>query len=78
MIIIIIIIIIMIIINVDILESGDAPPKTFSMKDKFEYFKPSVQVEMEDKHDIVTEIFVRGTNKCFCLYCEIIFICWTF
>ncbi|XP_052759913.1 leucine-rich repeat-containing protein 71-like isoform X9 [Mya arenaria] len=41
-------------------ESGDAPPKTYTMKDKFEYFKPCVQVEMEEKHEIVTEVFIRG------------------
>ncbi|XP_063434601.1 leucine-rich repeat-containing protein 71-like isoform X3 [Mytilus trossulus] len=43
-------------------EGIEAPPKTFTMKDKFEYFRPSVQVEMEnfDKPDTVTEIYIRG------------------
>ncbi|XP_052226639.1 leucine-rich repeat-containing protein 71-like isoform X34 [Dreissena polymorpha] len=41
-------------------ESADALPKTFALKDKFEYFKPCIQVEMEEKHEIVTEIFIRG------------------
>lgn len=43
-------------------EPADAPPKTFTTKDKFEYFKPCVQVEMDnpDKPDTVTEFFVRG------------------
>lgn len=43
-------------------EPVDAPPKTFTTKDKFEYFKPSVQVEMDnlDKPDTVNEVFVRG------------------
>lgn len=46
-------------------ESGepvDPPPKTYTTKDKFEYFKPSVQVEMDnnDKWDTVTEVFIRG------------------
>ncbi|XP_069102755.1 leucine-rich repeat-containing protein 71-like isoform X2 [Argopecten irradians] len=43
-------------------EPVEPPPKTFVMKEKFEYFKPSVQVEMEnyDKPDTVTEIFIRG------------------
>ncbi|XP_060075179.1 leucine-rich repeat-containing protein 71-like [Ylistrum balloti] len=43
-------------------EPVEPPPKTFVLKEKFEYFKPSVQVEMEnyDKPDTVTEIFIRG------------------
>ncbi|XP_053379186.1 leucine-rich repeat-containing protein 71-like isoform X20 [Mercenaria mercenaria] len=43
-------------------EPVDAPPKTFTTKDKFEYFKPSIQVEMDnqDKPDTVNEIFIRG------------------
>lgn len=46
-------------------ESVDAPPKTFTTKDKFEYFKPSVQVEMDnpDKPDTVNEIFIRGERS---------------
>jgi hypothetical protein len=40
----------------------EAPPRTFTMKDKFEYFKPSIQVEMDnfDKPDTVTEMYIRG------------------
>ncbi|XP_033726275.1 leucine-rich repeat-containing protein 71-like isoform X3 [Pecten maximus] len=43
-------------------EPVEPPPKTFVLKEKFEYFKPSVQVEMEnyDKPDTVTEIYIRG------------------
>ncbi|XP_060601535.1 leucine-rich repeat-containing protein 71-like isoform X4 [Ruditapes philippinarum] len=43
-------------------EPIDAPPKTYTTKDKFEYFKPSIQVEMDnqDKADTVNEIFIRG------------------
>ncbi|KAL4221340.1 Leucine-rich repeat-containing protein 71 [Mactra antiquata] len=43
-------------------EDGEPEPKTFTTKDKFEYFKPCVQVEMDnpDKPDTVTEVFVRG------------------
>ena len=40
----------------------EPPPKTYVTKDKFEYFKPAVQVEMDnpDKQDTVTEVYVRG------------------
>ena len=43
-------------------EGMEAPPRTFTMKDKFEYFKPSLQVEMDnfDKPDTVTEMYIRG------------------
>lgn len=43
-------------------EPAEPPPKTYVTRDRFEYFKPSVQVEMEnpDKRDTVTEVFVRG------------------
>ncbi|XP_064635865.1 leucine-rich repeat-containing protein 71-like isoform X4 [Lineus longissimus] len=43
-------------------EPIDPPPKTYTMKGKFEYFKPSIQVEQDhpDKQDTVTEIFIRG------------------
>ena len=43
-------------------EPKEPPPKTYTMKDKFEYFKPCVQVEMDnpDKQETVTEVFVRG------------------
>ncbi|XP_078329194.1 leucine-rich repeat-containing protein 71-like isoform X9 [Crassostrea virginica] len=43
-------------------ENAEPPPKTYVVKDKFEYFKPCVQVEMEnyDKPETVTEIYIRG------------------
>jgi len=43
-------------------EPVEQPPKTYIVKDKFEYFRPSVQVEMEnyDKPETVTEIYIRG------------------
>ena len=45
-----------------ITEGMEAPPRTYTMKDKFEYFKPSIQVEMDnfDKPDTVTEMYIRG------------------
>jgi hypothetical protein len=48
-----------------VLESGEAPeppPKTYSTKDRFEYFRPCIQVEMEfsEKQETVTEIHIRG------------------
>ncbi len=46
-------------------EPPEPPPKTFVIKDKFEYFKPCVQVDMDnpDKQDTVTEVYVRGIQK---------------
>ncbi|XP_077993452.1 leucine-rich repeat-containing protein 71-like isoform X4 [Glandiceps talaboti] len=43
-------------------EPEDPPPTTFTTKDKFQYFKPTVQVEMEneDKAATVTEVYIRG------------------
>ncbi|XP_056002542.1 leucine-rich repeat-containing protein 71-like isoform X12 [Ostrea edulis] len=43
-------------------ENAEPPPKTYVVKDKFEFFRPSVQVEMEnyDKPETVTEIYIRG------------------
>lgn len=40
----------------------ELPPKSFVIKDSFDYFKPKIQVEMEnpDKLDTVTEIHVKG------------------
>ncbi|XP_005106245.1 leucine-rich repeat-containing protein 71 isoform X4 [Aplysia californica] len=51
--------------EVELNEDGEPiepPPKTYSTRDKFEYFKPSVQVELDnnDKWDSVSEIFIRG------------------
>ena len=54
-------------ISLPLSEPADSPPKTFTTKDKFEYFKPCVQVEMEnqDKPDTVTEFFIRGVYSSF-------------
>ena len=43
-------------------EIPEPPPKTYTTKDKFEYFKPHIQVEMDnhDKEDTVTEMYIRG------------------
>ena len=43
-------------------EPVEAPPKTYTTKDKFEYFKPCIQVEMDhpDKQETVTELYIRG------------------
>lgn len=40
----------------------ELPPKSFVIKDSAEYFKPKIQVEMDnpDKLDSVTEIHVKG------------------
>lgn len=45
-------------------EPVEPPPKTYTTKDKFEYFKPCVQVEIDplDKGEAVTEIYIRGMN----------------
>ena len=46
-------------------EPPEPPPKTYTTKDKFEYFKPCVQVEMDnpDKQDTVTEIYIKGNRE---------------
>ena len=46
-------------------EPKEPPPKTYTMKDKFEYFKPCVQVEMDnpDKQETVTELYIRGQSS---------------
>ena len=43
-------------------EPPEPPPKTYITKDKFEYFKPCVCVEMDnpDKEETVTEMYIRG------------------
>ena len=43
-------------------EPVEPPPRTYTTKEKFEYFKPTVQVEMDnpDKEDTVTQIYIRG------------------
>uniref|UniRef100_A0A0B7BKQ4 Leucine-rich repeat-containing protein 71 n=1 Tax=Arion vulgaris TaxID=1028688 RepID=A0A0B7BKQ4_9EUPU len=40
----------------------EGPPKTYTIRDKFSFFKPSVQVELDnnDKWDTVTELSVKG------------------
>ncbi|XP_048251242.1 leucine-rich repeat-containing protein 71-like isoform X4 [Haliotis rufescens] len=58
-------------------EPVEPPPKTYTMKDKFEYFKPSIQVEMDnpDKLDTVTEVYIRGWKVDDCMM-EIFKQCW--
>ncbi|XP_071942273.1 leucine-rich repeat-containing protein 71-like isoform X14 [Antedon mediterranea] len=48
--------------GVDAANQEEAPPKTYVTKDKYAYFRPVVQVEMEneDKPTTVTEIYIRG------------------
>ena len=43
-------------------EITDSSPKSFVLKEALEYFKPKIQVEMDnpDKQDTVTEIHVKG------------------
>lgn len=43
-------------------EPIDPPPKTYTTKERFEYFRPCIQVEMDhpDKLDTVTEVYIRG------------------
>lgn len=45
-----------------VLEPPEPPPKTYVIREKFEYFKPCIQVEMDnpDKQETVTEMFIRG------------------
>ena len=40
----------------------DNPPKTYSLRDNQEYFKPKIQVEMDnpEKQDTLTEILIRA------------------
>ncbi|XP_067653713.1 leucine-rich repeat-containing protein 71-like isoform X5 [Haliotis asinina] len=58
-------------------EPMEPPPKTYTVKDKFEYFKPSIQVEMDnpDKMDTVTEIYIRGWKVDECMM-NIFKQCW--
>ena len=44
------------------MEPVEPLPKTYTVKDRFEYFKPTIQVQMDnpDKQDTVTEIYIRG------------------
>lgn len=60
-------------------EQGYPIPKTFSVaKNKFQYLKPCVQVEMDnpDKLDTVTEMYIRGWKVDICML-EIMQQCWT-
>ena len=45
------------------IENEEVPPTTFIMKNKFEYFKPRVEVETEDEGNKahIRDIFIRGT-----------------
>ena len=40
----------------------EVPPKTYTLRDNLEYFKPKIQIEMDnpDKHDTLTEILIRA------------------
>lgn len=53
-----------------ILEPIPPAPKTYITKNKFDYFKPTVQVEMDhpEKEDTVTQIFIRGKSTIFVDY----------
>ena len=53
-------------------EPPEPPPKTYTVKDKFEYFKPCVQVEMDhpEKFETINEVFVRGK----CCFCTVLFL----
>lgn len=46
-------------------EPVEPPPKTYTTKDKFEYFKPCIQVDMDhpDKGETVTDIYIRGEKQ---------------
>ncbi|XP_050396930.1 leucine-rich repeat-containing protein 71 isoform X3 [Patella vulgata] len=43
-------------------EPIETPPKTYVTKEKFDYFKPTIDVEMDnpDKTDTVCEVYIRG------------------
>ncbi|XP_014778684.2 leucine-rich repeat-containing protein 71 isoform X1 [Octopus bimaculoides] len=43
-------------------DNGEAPPKTFILREGYEYFKPHIQIEMEvkEKPETVSEIYIRG------------------
>lgn len=40
----------------------EGPPKTYITADKYVYFKPRVQVELDtqDRWDTVTEVYIKG------------------
>ncbi|CAF1059890.1 unnamed protein product [Didymodactylos carnosus] len=42
--------------------NDESLPKTYSLKDNYEYFKPKIQVEMDnpDKQETITEIHIRA------------------
>jgi hypothetical protein len=46
-------------------EIPEQPPKTYITKDRSEYFRPSIQVEMDyaDKTESVTEVYIRGGSR---------------
>ena len=43
-------------------ENKEPLPKTYVLNNSFEYFKPRIQVEMENKEkpETITEIYIRG------------------
>ncbi|CAG5127403.1 unnamed protein product, partial [Candidula unifasciata] len=51
--------------EIDLNEGGvslEGPPKTYITQDKFQYFKPNIQVELDniERWETVTEIYIRG------------------
>ena len=44
-------------------EPEEPPPSTYSMKEKFTYFKPRVEIETEEEGNksFIRDIYVRGT-----------------
>ena len=51
-------------------DHAELPPKTYITKERLDYFKPCIQVEMDhpDKLDSVTEVYIRGAYLSFTLY----------
>lgn len=47
----------------------DRPPATFSLKEKYEYFKPCVQVQWEDEgtKSMAKELYIRGKFLVHCV-----------
>ncbi|CAI9740655.1 leucine-rich repeat-containing protein 71-like [Octopus vulgaris] len=43
-------------------DNGEAKPKTFILREGYEYFKPRIQIEMEvkEKPETVSEVYIRG------------------
>ncbi|XP_029650944.1 leucine-rich repeat-containing protein 71-like [Octopus sinensis] len=43
-------------------DNGEAKPKTFILREGYEYFKPRIQIEIEvkEKPETVSEVYIRG------------------